>query len=193
MVFKTVTMSELKRTGAAALSAKDSHKEKIGKGNYNRFDILKQRNRTFSTGKRRLPTDDSTSDMVSKAPKLDSNALFAQMRDHESKLKDAKAALDDIKSVHEDLLLSTEGGTGKCLNQMLLVLGLLLFHQEGLSSAIIDCFNASNQGKKDPPPSNKDAPKSSAPSGKKVPTSEELQGQTNQASHIQSGKSHHDF
>jgi hypothetical protein len=175
MVFKTVTMSELKRTGAAPLSAKDSHKEKIGKGNYNRFDVLEQRNRTFSTGKRRLPTDDSSSDMVSKAPKLDSNALFTQMREHEGKLKDAKAALDDIKTTHEDLLLSSEGGTGKCLNQMLLVLGLLLSHQEGLSSAVIDCFNSSIQGKKESPPPNKDPLKGNAPAGKKVPTPEELQ------------------
>jgi hypothetical protein len=175
MVFKTVTMSELKKAGAAPPSARDSHRDKIGKGNYNRFDLLEPRGRTFSTGKRRLPTDAATVETASKAPKLDSNVIFDQMRAHEGKLKEAKSALDGIKLENEELLSTDASGVGKCISQMLTVMGLLLSHQEGLASAVIDCFNSQTKGKTDStlPASANSTPPSAA--GKKTPTNEEIQ------------------
>ncbi len=149
MVFKTITMSELKKSGNGPPSARDSHKEKIGKGNYNRFEILDPRPRTFSTGKRRLSPDDSPVETASKAPKLDSNVLFDKMREHEGKLKDARNALEEVRTSNPDLLKTPEDGLDKCLSQILTVVGLLLSHQEGLSSAVIDCFNSQVSGKRE--------------------------------------------
>jgi hypothetical protein len=73
------------------------------------------------------------------------------------------------------MLSSTDGGVGKCISQMLTVMGLLLSHQEGLASAVIDCFNSQTKGKTDSMLAN--AANSTPPSapGKKTPTSEEIQ------------------
>ncbi len=89
MVFKTVTMSELRKTRNVPLSSSKIHRENVGKGNYNRFQALDQRTRTFSIGKRRLPTEDSTAEVASKTPRLDSNLIFEQLKVHEDKLKNA--------------------------------------------------------------------------------------------------------
>jgi hypothetical protein len=90
MVFKTVTMSDLRKSGNVPLSSSDAHRENIGKGSYNRFQALEPRSRTFSTGKRRLPVDNASAEIASKNPRLDSNALFEQMKAHEDNLKNAK-------------------------------------------------------------------------------------------------------
>jgi hypothetical protein len=97
------------------------------------------------------------------------------MRAHEGKLKEAKSVLDDITSSNGELLASTDGGIGKCVSQMLTVMGLLLSHQEGLASAVIDCFNSQPKGKTDTTLAT--AANSTPPSapGKKPPTSEEIQ------------------
>ncbi len=139
MVFKTITMSELRKSGGAPPpSAMDSHRENLGKGNYNRFQALDPQGRTFSTGKRRLPVDDPPMDSVSKTPCLDSNSLFEQMREHEGKLKSARAILDETSKVCDDAFVNDNGAIGKCVSQLVTVIGLLLSHQEGLSSAVID-------------------------------------------------------
>jgi hypothetical protein len=116
----------------------DSHRENLGKGNYNRFQALDPRGRTFSTGKRRLPADDPPMDSVSKSPRLDSNSLFEQMREHEGKLKSARAILDDTAKVCDEIFVNENGPIGKCVSHLVTVIGLLLSHQEGLSSAVID-------------------------------------------------------
>jgi hypothetical protein len=175
MVFKTITMSELKKAGNVPPSARDSHKDKIGKGNYNRFEVLDPRPRTFSTGKRRLAPDDSPVETASKAPKLDSNALFDKMREHEGKLKDAKNALEEVRTSNPVLLTATDDGLGKCLSQILTVVGLLLSHQEGLSSAVIDCFNSQVSSKREQLSSSQPPSKTNLPAVRKVPTSEEIQ------------------
>jgi hypothetical protein len=174
MVFKTVTMTELRRAGGAPVaSAMESHRENLGKGNYNRFQALDPRGRTFSTGKRRLPTDDGTPETVSKTPRLDSNTLFEQMRVHEEKLKSAKTILDDTAKVCDDAFQATHGGIGKCVGQLLAVVSLLLSHQEGLSSAVIDSCKIMDSGKHADQNSNSVKPPTTA--GKKPPTNEEIQ------------------
>jgi hypothetical protein len=97
------------------------------------------------------------------------------MRAHEGKLKEAKSALDEITLANGEMLTSTDGGIGKCISQMLTVMGLLLSHQEGLASAVIDCFNSQPKGKTDSMLAT--AANSTPPSapGKKTPTSEEIQ------------------
>jgi hypothetical protein len=166
MVFKTVTMSELRKSGGApAATAMDSHHENIGKGTYNRFQALDPRGRTFSTGKRRLAQDDSSQETVSKAPRLDSNMLFEQMRVHEDKLKNAKNILDETSKVCDEAFQAAHGGIGKCVTQLITVVGLLLAHQEGLSSAVIESLkvndsmktsgSATAQGKPNAPPAKK--------------------------------------
>jgi hypothetical protein len=77
-------------------------------------------------------------DSVSKSPRLDSNSLFEQMREHEGKLKSAKAILDDTAKVCDEIFVNEHGPIGKCVSQLVTVIGLLLSHQEGLSSAVID-------------------------------------------------------
>jgi hypothetical protein len=137
MVFKTVTMSDLRKSGNVPLSS-DSHRENIGKGSYNRFHALEPRTRTFSTGKRRLPVDNASAEIASKNPRLDSNTLFEQMKVHEDNLKNAKQVLDDTAKICDDNFQAANGNVGKCLSQLLTVVGLLLNHQEGLASLVVD-------------------------------------------------------
>jgi hypothetical protein len=148
MVFKTVTMSELRKAGGApSTSAADSHRENLGKGNYNRFQALDPRGRTFSTGKRRLPADDSAADSISKTPRLDSNALFEQMREHEGKLRSARTLIDETAKICDKDFQDSNGGLGKCINQLLTVVSLLLSHQEGLSSVVVDSLKIPDPAK----------------------------------------------
>jgi hypothetical protein len=172
MVFKTVTMSDLRKSGNAPPSVADSHREQIGKGNYNRFQALDPRGRTFSTGKRRLSPDSVAPDTVSKTPRLDSNALFEQMRVHEDKLQKAKVLLDDAAKVCDEEFRASNAGVGMCIGNLIAVVGLLLSHQEGLSSAVIDSVNITSSQKNDntaPQTNGKPAPSAS----KRTPTYEE--------------------
>jgi hypothetical protein len=173
MVFKTVTMSDLRKSGNVPLSSSDAHRENIGKGSYNRFQALEPRTRTFSIGKRRLPVDNSSAETASKTPRLDSNVLFEQMKAHKDNLRNAKQVLEDTAKICDEAFQAAHGGVGKCVTQLLTLVGLLLNHQEGLASVIIDSCKVSECRaplSQDPP-----SGKTLASIGKKTPSPEELQ------------------
>jgi hypothetical protein len=173
MVFKTITMSELRKTGNVPLSSSEIHRENIGKGNYNRFQALDQRTRTFSVGKRRLPTEDSTAEVASKTPRLDSNLIFEQLKVHEDKLKNAKQVLDETAKLCDDAFMAAHGGIGKCVNQLMTVVNLLLSHQEGLASIMIDSCRLPDPRTTNP--DNNSTSKVQTPIGKKALTPEDIQ------------------
>jgi hypothetical protein len=104
---------------------------------------------------------------------LDSNALFDQMRAHEDKLKKAKVMLDDASKVCDEEFRASNAGVGMCISNLIAVVGLLLSHQEGLSSAVIDSVKFSSSQKTDNASSQPNG-KPAAPVQKKTPTSEEL-------------------
>jgi hypothetical protein len=175
MVFKTITMTELRKSGGApGPTAMDSHRDNIGKGSYNRFQALDPRARTFSTGKRRLPADSSPVEASSKSPRLDSNALFDQMRAHEEKLKSAKAILDDTAKICDDAFQSAHGGIGKCVGQLITVVGLLLSHQEGLSSSVIDSCKVFENKNSAPQTGTQGHNPGNSNTGKKTPSPDEI-------------------
>jgi hypothetical protein len=77
--------------------ALQEHQRRVGTGDYNRYEPLTPRGRTFSVGKRQLPSDDSTIDGNNpKAPKLDSNVLFEQLKGQESSLVEIGKVLDTV-------------------------------------------------------------------------------------------------
>jgi hypothetical protein len=162
-------MGDLRKAGTTPLSAADSHQEHVGKSNYNCFQALDPRGRTFSTGKRELSLDLGAPDIASKSPRLDSiNALFDQMRAHEDKLKNVEAVLDDTAKICDKAFLEAQGGIGKCFQQLITVAGLFLSHQTGLSSAVIDSCKL-------PAPQQTDQTANILTrASKKTPTSEEI-------------------
>jgi hypothetical protein len=103
---------------------------------------------------------------------LDSNALFDQMRAHEDKLQKAKVMLDDASKVCNEEFRASNAGVGMCISNLIAVVGLLLSHQEGLSSAVIDSVKLSSAQKSDNAPSQPNG-KPAAPAHKKTPSSEE--------------------
>ena len=92
---KTITMAELKKLKAP--SPQDLHRQRVGKGNFNRWNSLSDDSRRPSfSGKRQLEISSSPPpDAPAKAPRLDSNMLFEQMKAHEGKLKEAKTILEE--------------------------------------------------------------------------------------------------
>jgi hypothetical protein len=98
VVVKPVTMAEMRKSGAIPKSPTQTHQERIGKGNYNRFKHLQNpRDRSQSKGKRqRGDSDDVFENSSNKSPRLDEELLVSQMARAEHKLKSAKAAMDDV-------------------------------------------------------------------------------------------------
>jgi hypothetical protein len=155
---KTITMAELKKLKAP--SPQDLHRQRVGKGNFNRWNSLSDDSRRPSfSGKRQLEISSSPPpDAPAKAPRLDSNMLFEQMKAHEGKLKEAKTILEEAVKAKADADLDNnnllDDGTNSCISKMLLVLTALVAHSEGLSSSIIDMHSSGYQPPKQVPPNN---------------------------------------
>ncbi len=72
--------------------------------------------------------------------------LFEKVKQHEGKLQEAKVLLDGaVKAKAEadkdnDNIL--DDGTNTCISQMLLVLGALIAHSEGIASSLVDIHGA---------------------------------------------------
>jgi hypothetical protein len=112
----------------------NNHRNSTGTGNYNRYQLLSPRDRTFSAGKRQLEKSDCDAESAAKAPKLDSNLIFDQ-------LKGQDAVLDEIDSSLASLdKASTDANTPKDprLDVLLQVVKLLATSQRNLTSAILD-------------------------------------------------------
>ncbi len=114
---------------------------------------------TSSINKRQLEISSSPPpDAPAKAPRLDSNMLFEQMKAHEGKLKEAKTILEEVVKAKADADLDNnnllDDGTNSCISKMLLVLTALVAHSEELSSSIIDMHSSGYQPPKQVPSNN---------------------------------------
>jgi hypothetical protein len=98
------------------------------------------------------------------------------MRAHEEKLKSAKVILDETAKICDEAFQTAHGGIGKCVSQLITVVGLLLSHQEGLSSSVIDsCKVMENKNSVQPTGSQGPHPGTSNAT-KKQPTPDEIKG-----------------
>jgi hypothetical protein len=121
---------------------RDSHRDNVGKGNYNRWDPLTENSRRFSFSKRKLDESPTAPSQSAKVAKLDSNKLFSEMQVHEEKLKAAHIALDEAKKIGDDKEIFEAGPMALVISKLLLVVTTLLTQSEGITSSIIDVCKA---------------------------------------------------
>jgi hypothetical protein len=116
------------------------HKESTGHGSYNRFELLSPRGRTFSTGKRQLDQGDSTngSGNASKNPKLDSNAIFAQLEGQEGVISELETLLADMDKVGKDLPQDPR------IDNLCKIVKLLAKSHKNITSICVDASKAGN-------------------------------------------------
>ncbi|MFN9910054.1 MAG: hypothetical protein ACK56F_28720, partial [bacterium] len=101
----------MRKTGAIPKSPTQTHQERVGKGNYNRFKhLMDKRDRSQSEGKRqRGNSDDVFETNSNKAPRLDEELLVSQMASAEHELKAAKAAMDDCMKIADGSYSANDG------------------------------------------------------------------------------------
>ena len=130
MSVRPTLLKDIRRT-----AINNSH-QATGIGNYNRFAPIAPRDRSLSTGKRPRPQEDP--DPAPKAPKLDANTVFAQLKDQDATLSEAKTLLKKACETGEDCLSAKDGAIGSIIHSLLQVMGILLTSHEKLTSAIVD-------------------------------------------------------
>jgi len=148
---KTVTKSELLKHKAPP-SPKDSHRDNVGKGTYNRWDILdpsRSRANSVGAGKRPLEGSPTAPSQTNKVIRLDPNKIFQDMKNHEEKLISARSSLMEAKTLGDEKDIYSAGPMGSVMGKLISVISTLIDHQEGLTSSIIDFCNASTRT---PPP-----------------------------------------
>ena len=119
MVVKPITMADMKKSGAIPKSPTKAHQDRIGKGNYNRYNLLQnEKNRTQSEGKRgRGPSDEVfLAESGPKIPRLDEALVVSQLAKAEHELKSAKHAMDACKKVAEECYSANDGQMGTALS-----------------------------------------------------------------------------
>jgi hypothetical protein len=158
MSVKPVLLKDLRRT------AVQQHQRSTGTGDYNRFSPLAPRERTFSYGKRKLPTDDSgdsNAGSAPKAPKFDSSAVFAQLKGQDEVLEGIREQLSNFEKV----VIPEEAApapTRDAINFLGNAMKLLLKSQSNLTSVLVDVFKF----QENPPTVSAIAQKPSVPTGK---------------------------
>jgi hypothetical protein len=113
--------------------AVQQHQASIGTGSYNRFDTLSPRGRTFSVGKRQLEQQGEDPISARKAPRLDSNLVFNQLKEQDS-------ILDEVDTDIAEIEKSNTENPDSRLNLVITVLKLLGKSQRNLTSAVTDNF-----------------------------------------------------
>ena len=138
MSVRPVLLKDIRRT------AINSHVSQTGKGNYNRFGPL-DRGRTYSTGKRQLSaTDNPEPPYTAKAPRIDANLIFDQLKGQDAIFAEAKTLLATAVKSGEDAFSATDGGIGTAISCLTKLLTLVLQSQENLTSALIDSAKLPN-------------------------------------------------
>ena len=74
------------------------HRSHVGSGTYNRFEALSPAPRVFTFGKRLL-SDDKAEGSAPKVPRIDHNKIFDQLKEHDSSMETARAALTAANAV----------------------------------------------------------------------------------------------
>jgi len=151
VVIKPVTMAEMRKSGAIPKSPTQTHQERIGKGNYNRFKHLQHpRDRSQSEGKRqRGDSDDVFENSSNKTPRLDEELLVSQMAKAEHELKSAKAAMDECMKVADGCYSANDGQMGTAFYRLTEVVKHLITNQEWITSTVVDSRKLANQVSKE--------------------------------------------
>ena len=129
MSVRPILLKDIRRTAIS------NHQQATGSGNYNRFGPL-VRDRLPSTGKRPLNADDAAPDP--KAPRLDANLVFAQLKDQDTALQEAKAILKKAVETGEECCSAKDGAIGSIIHSLLHVMSIMLTSHENLTSALVD-------------------------------------------------------
>ena len=157
MSVRPTLLKDLRRTAIM------SHQNLTGTGNYNRFAPLSPRGRLPSQGKR-LRENLAPEENPPKAPRVDANLVFDQLKAQDVIFQEAKSLLDNATKTLEDCCSAEDGAYGTALFNITKVLSLLFKSQENLTSALVDSFQVNKPTPDLPPPVvNPHAPGPSAP------------------------------
>jgi hypothetical protein len=110
-----------------------NHQKNIGNGSYNRYDVLSDRPRTFSTGKRPRSSD-TDGDQIPKTPKLDSNTIFSQLSGQDEALKEMEKHVKELDSLNSNPDIPKDPRI-TCLSA---IIKLLVIAQGSLTSTVLD-------------------------------------------------------
>ena len=146
MSVRPVLLKDLRRTAIS------QHQQGKGKGDHNRFAPLAPRERLISTGKRQLSEVNDAP--TPKNPRFDANLVFAQLKDQDASLAEAKVLLSAAASTAEDCCSAKDGAMGSIIHSLLKVMALMLTSHENLTSVIIDSAKLSQSAGLAPPPPN---------------------------------------
>ena len=132
-------MAEMRKSGAIPKSPTQTHQERVGKGNYNRFKhLMNPRDRSQSEGKRQRGNSDDVFETANKAPRLDEEMLVSQVAKAEHELKSAKAAMDECMKVADGCYSANDGQMGTAFYKLTEVVKHLITNQEWITSAVVD-------------------------------------------------------
>ena len=94
----------------------EKHLLASGTGNYNRFGPIGPRDRSFSTGKRHRSAEPVPP--APKAPRLDANTVFAQLKDQETSLAEATTLLKLASETSEECCSEKDGAVGNIIHSL---------------------------------------------------------------------------
>jgi hypothetical protein len=160
VLMKTVTMSDMKKSGAVPRSPAKDHQERIGRGEYNRFARLAEpeadRGRSASIGKRARSEMEETApqEKVSKAPRLATEKVTTAGLAHISNLEQlnknsknqldaAKSALQGAREVAESCYTSDDGGEGQAFYRLTQAIEFLIDNQTTMKDMVVGAVNYS--------------------------------------------------
>ena len=186
MSVRPTLLKDMRRT------AVEKHLLAAGTGNYNRFAPIGPRDRSFSTGKRHRSAEPVPP--APKAPRLDANTVFAQLKDQETTLAEATTLLKLASETSEECCSEKDGAIGTIIHSLLKVMSIMIISHQNITSAIVDSVKLSETSNatptttaptsgKDPAnrnsstgaiPKNNNRPEKAAPPATRPPSEEDL-------------------
>ena len=135
-------ISDIRRTMASSTNASPAaaHLGAIGKGNYNRFSsLIPTRSRADSFSGKRKASGDIAPITPLKLPKMDSNKVFTQLKDHEKNIIGVKNLLAKVSGTCAH---APDDGMNVVIGSLVDAIDLLASGQETLASALVDMAKA---------------------------------------------------
>ncbi len=143
-------MSDLRIKGDVPISPRDRHSQNIGTGNYNRFAPLlpPPPGRGRLNSKRKY--DEDQPPVTPKAPRLDANVVFSQLKNTGDAVFEIRKSLSDAIKVGESCYSANDGGMGEAFFKLTKTLDLIIENQEKVLSTVVDAMGVID---KNPPSS----------------------------------------
>ncbi len=138
-------MSELRKRGEAPLSLRQQHQRDTGSGNYNRFSLLQPPSPRPRLGSKRKLDQPPVAE--AKAPRLDPNTVFGQLKEVEDNLVVVKSTVAAVMAAGDSVFNIGEGGLGAAVHKLALAIDMLVGNQEKLLSVVVDSANSGGQKK----------------------------------------------